>query len=685
MFEHITEVIGFDLGHGETALARLNLGDPNNVSDPELIEIFANEKNIPTAIGYLPDGEVLIGEIALKKLGVDESFIAFKKRPNSHPQYQKIMNDFIGKIYQQKMDQGQINKDSTFFLVGCPSEWTQDASIVEAYQQIFINAGIKNVKVVAESRAAYIQVSEKKFFTLNEAAAEVIVIDLGSSTTDITIIDQNKNGIPTDIGRDLGASFIEKMILKEFLSNLKDENIQSNFQSSEHFRNQCEFSCRRAKEAFFANPGQYPNAEEPCIVLNKIGNILIEVPTDATMIKRILNDPCINIDGEITSWIQAFRNELTRLHNQLGHRRSLGQSKESLPGAILLTGGASRMNFVRELCQEVFPGIPIKNDDTPEFCIARGLARWGRIEIKTVQFSKDIDEFCSGVIMPRVSEQVDSLYDAISNVIAEKTISIFKHNFDLWKKRKHVTVDDMKSAINTDIDYILQEENLSKLFGDEILPILKNLADELRIEIKQLEHKYSIAIGNLGSSFDLSQNKISHVSLGRQTNIDAVDDMVENMSSIVGWVSGILATIIAVIIGPVIYSITAFLLAFIVAYLGLTVAAILLATPVGWIVLGAIGITVTLAGTSIKAVKDKVEEAVNENLPAWDLPVWVRDKIDSGSVYSKIDENREKIVSKIVTKLKSDNTLREELVKKLTNLFEVNLRDKADEMRILVS
>lgn len=287
--------------------------------------------------------------------------------------------------------------------------------------------------------------------------------------------------------------------------------------------------------------------------------------------------------------------------------------------------------------------------------------------------------------MPRVSEQVDSLYDAISNVIAEKTISIFKHNFDLWKKRKHVTVDDMKSAINTDIDYILQEENLSKLFGDEILPILKNLADELRIEIKQLEHKYSIAIGNLGSSFDLSQNKISHVSLGRQTNIDAVDDMVENMSSIVGWVSGILATIIAVIIGPVIYSITAFLLAFIVAYLGLTVAAILLATPVGWIVLGAIGITVTLAGTSIKAVKDKVEEAVNENLPAWDLPVWVRDKIDSGSVYSKIDENREKIVSKIVTKLKSDNTLREELVKKLTNLFEVNLRDKADEMRILVS
>ena len=69
-------------------------------------------------------------------------------------------------------------------------------------------------------------------------------------------------------------------------------------------------------------------------------------------------------------------------------------------GTILLTGGASRMNFVQRVCEEVFPDLPggIARAPNPQFTIANGLARWGRLQSQTDAFAREIDEFCTHTV-----------------------------------------------------------------------------------------------------------------------------------------------------------------------------------------------------------------------------------------------------------------------------------------------
>ncbi|NJL09898.1 MAG: hypothetical protein HC908_06065 [Calothrix sp. SM1_7_51] len=264
MFENITEVIGFDLGHGETALAHIYLDDPDKTSEPELLEIFGGQKNIITAIGYYPDHpkqKIWIGESALTNQNIKESYITFKKKPSGDLKYLKIMGDYIKTIYENQVEQGRIKENESFFYCWSPSEWTQDRAIVKAYEKLFSDAGIQRVKVVAESRAAYIHAVEKKgMLNLNMAQLKgcVAVIDLGSSTADITLLDQNKNSIPIDIGRNLGAALIDKAIFQRILRNHPHKvELEHIFSSDPSFQNRCELVCRKVKEAYFSEPENY--------------------------------------------------------------------------------------------------------------------------------------------------------------------------------------------------------------------------------------------------------------------------------------------------------------------------------------------------------------------------------------------------------------------------------------------
>jgi hypothetical protein len=312
------------------------------------------------------------------------------------------------------------------------------------------------------------------------------------------------------------------------------------------------------------------------------------------------------------------------------------------------------------------------------------VARWGQVEINTSQFSKDVEQFCSKNIRPRVASQIDIVYDSIAAVLANKVISIIKKHFDSWKSRTHITVDKMQSSIDSEIKNLLQEKNLSRLFGNEISPILTKIANELRADIKGLESKYGIPIGNLGNSFDLGKAAIGNLSLGSQTKIDTIDGMMSGVGSIIGWISGILATVVALVVGPTIVSITTWILAIILIVLGNLIAGILLATPIGWVALGAFGITVTVAGASVKKVKEAAQEAVKDNMPSWDIPVWVRNRVNSSSVYSNIDEQRKVIIAQVTSKLKEDDKIRQELTDKIISVFEKSLKEKAEEMRALI-
>lgn len=689
MFENITEVIGFDLGHGETALAHVFVNDSDKRSEPELLEIFGNKKNAITAIGYHPRRGTLIGRPALKTKGIEKSSIAFKRKPSSDPEYQRVMNDYIRKIYETQIEQGRINENESFFIVGCPSEWTKDLDAVSAYEQLFLNAGIQRVKVVAESRAAYIHAVEKSMLTTAVSKKGLIVIDIGSSTTDITFIDQNSNSIPIDVGRDLGAALIDKAIFKRVVNVCDDhrekaemENIFSQ-KKYLYLRNECELACRDTKEAYFSDPENYqePGDYAPYQSVKVSSGIRFEPEVDCSVMNEILDTPFVNLGSGFQTWPSAFMNELVRLKQELEVRPQF-RNLDDFSGAILLTGGASRMNFVRQICEEVFPQASIKLDNTPEFCIARGLARWGRVEINTSQFSRDVEKFCSSNIKSRVASKIDPLYDSISAVLADKIIRIIKSNFNSWKNRNHFTINNMKSAIDSEIKHSLQENNLSKLFGKEIKQMLEQLSKELTNEIRALEGQYGI-LGKLGESFELKNITIGNLSFGSQPNIDATDGLISQFGSVVAWISGILAGVAAYLIGPIVLGIIVGLTALISTTLFSILFAFLI-TPAGWPVLATFGILVTFATLVGKKTKNVVKDAIEENLPSWDLPVWVRNKVKSDSVYSKIDEERQVIINQLTSKLKSEEKIRQELVEKITSIFETSLKAQANDMKALI-
>jgi len=674
MLENITEVIGFDLGHGETALTRVRLDDRDRHSDPELVEIYGKKNHI-TAIGYHPTKGTKIGEAALMTSGIIESHLTFKRKPNSDPTYQTVMHDFIKTIYDHLVEQGKVEGDRSLFIVGCPSEWTQDETAVQAYKQIFSQAGIPHVTVIAESRAALMQAVEIGMLKLDELKGIVLVIDVGSSTTDFTLVDlKNKKSLPFDVGRDLGAASIDKAILQRTLRNDPNrDELEKIFKDYSHFRNRCELACRKAKQEYFCDPERYQEVGEyaPGGVQSFQGRYFT-AELDGVVMDEILNTPFVELDGELKTWPDAFENELEKL------RQHLKSSKDLSPEVILLTGGASRMDFVRDICKKLFPQASVKLDDAPEFCIAKGLARWGRIEIYTSLFSEDIEQFCLESIRPKVAARIDSLYESIASIIADKVTLIIKRQFDQWKNRNHYTINNMQHHIDREIGNLMKEDNLSKLFSDQIRPILTDIGNELRDDIKGLENKYSVPVGTLGTSFALNSPEINRFSLGSRTKIDATDGMAEGLGTVIAWIAGILATVVAYVVVPVVLGIVTGIILVISTTLGTIILGILISNPGGWAVLAGIGLVGMAAG-------GKAKEAVESNMPSWDLPLWVRNLVDAKSVYSKIDGKRSVIVNEVTSKLKGDSKVRQQLVDKITNAFEESLVEKAEDARLLIS
>jgi molecular chaperone DnaK (HSP70) len=90
----VLETIGFDLGHGETAVAKARV---ESIEPPEMLEIN-NKKVQITAIGWHPDLGYLVGEQALIQAGVTQLKISFKEKPNNDSKLQEDNPQFPGNL-----------------------------------------------------------------------------------------------------------------------------------------------------------------------------------------------------------------------------------------------------------------------------------------------------------------------------------------------------------------------------------------------------------------------------------------------------------------------------------------------------------------------------------------------------------------------------------------------------------
>ena len=439
-----TKIIGLDIGHGETAavcmdtttkqIARLNLDDNQT-------------KVVPSIIGIMEDGSVVLGETAGKGQGVKEVIAYFKKSPAHFPE--KVMGrtrgECISLFVQQVVRQifkynrdilTESEKDSIQLVVGCPStaEWT-DTPEREAYEKLLKDAsGFQNTVVVPESRAALFSAFTSQGLEGITATDGVLVFDFGSSTADCTYI--NMGRLLMEYSWTLGAATIEENMFNEFQELMESKARKEGVQAVLTNIRSIEFALRvDMKEKYYSKMlPEDANFMRRANILDSSGR---PVTDDNGKIRKLRVD--MDIDDDLMDKVsRESRFMVSRGAGQAmasdswhGHCKSfLERAKTELTArqipckAIILTGGASKMDFVKQLCREVFKNEEIKLliADEPSFSVALGLAWTGMVDNQIEESKK--------TALTVLKQQSQCSKPALVKCIADKYTEVLYPEFD---------------------------------------------------------------------------------------------------------------------------------------------------------------------------------------------------------------------------------------------------------------
>lgn len=480
------DIVGFDFGHGETALARVS--SLTNDSEPEMLEIFARKSQV-TALAFKPGKGDLVGDQALKTTGITELHIGFKPvRHNlNSPEHQRIVKRFVRKYLDILEENGQIGgTETTLFVVGSPSGWSSAER--DTYVDILKQSGMRRVAVEKESRAAFLHLKESR---MSEADIErlmqnVLIIDIGSSTTDFTIISRMQARSIEDFGLNLGAGQVEEMIFERTLVRMEKENpgelqrLDDIFLKFPYFKRQCLIACREGKEKYFSIPDLYLSADQPVDCSLKFRTIKPPIEFEPCIhrdeMEKILALPIKTLNNQ--SWKQAF-------YAALAHAKS--KMDAAGPDIVILTGGASRMDVVLQLCSQVFSSSEkIIRGQEPEFTIARGLARIGRTDILSNRLKKAIEIIGdSSEVIALVEKNIPGLIDILAEPLADELISYaVGPSLNAWREGHLRTINNIRPDIERRkinlLGRIRGEEARKKLdlwLNNTLLPALADFTD----------------------------------------------------------------------------------------------------------------------------------------------------------------------------------------------------------------
>ncbi|MEL7039766.1 MAG: hypothetical protein AAFO04_29815 [Cyanobacteria bacterium J06592_8] len=359
-----TIIIGFDLGHGNTALT---WSDCDPKKEPKSLTIY-NRKVEMTVIANKEIGEgVVIGENAFLNIETSENiYIYFKSRVFANPEEEDKLIKFVNAIYQHLFYEGDpqlTEQNSYLFVIGYPSGWKEGER--DDYRKVIQDKSKskladKNVLLIPESRAAFMQAKENKKCTQEQLRKSVLVIDLGSSTTDYTGVKYHEVK-PLEFGYDLGGHLIDLQIFARTVSEHPQRQIieeligtaNRNFfdiifrkKNKNIYQRRFQYYCRKAKEEFFRKFNENPKwyQEQPDLTVDieiestPYNNEYIDFQPKVSysLIQDIVNSPLKELEEE-KSWNEIFCEQLEEVKKALGR-------ENYFPSAIFLTGGASRMN-----------------------------------------------------------------------------------------------------------------------------------------------------------------------------------------------------------------------------------------------------------------------------------------------------------------------------------------------------
>ena len=432
----------------------------------------------------------------------------------------QFMNCVYGRILESQVELTETNH---IVYLARPSGWVEEEA-KELYKQMAIEAGIPLAGLTSESRAAIFYAKTPKVAFTNAISKGAIVFDLGSSTLDFTFLSDQSQ--PIDYGYNLGASIIDTAILDNMI--LANDEAKEFLTKYPKYRDALKFKARKFKE------DAYSRDEE----LKTVGSFnLGTVIPDTEESYDTYEDTYIKLKianlAELNTMVENTTNYMSELKNAM-----VDFKDNKIPGnkvfGVFLTGGASRMNFIRPMIAEAFE-LPVEDvridSDNPSLTISRGIAMLGATDAITSVLVTELKKKTSTIVDD--NKLITDLTDALSENIANKVWDEVDTACSEWvRKGSSTDPDELKRFVEKRLNR-MQKNGLQKMVNDTLQSYIDKQSEEIRKSMNEIISLYA------------PDREISISNKAKLSNMDEINQSLTDLSSTISSVCDNLTNIVA--------------------------------------------------------------------------------------------------------------------------------------------
>lgn len=409
--------VGIDIGDGETTASCI---DTDNVDGRPLPLRILNGNG---------GDECKVESIMCKdaqgnwKFATDEDYnksnysCYFKAKVNENMQedQKEAFGAFVKLVYNHILANNNFSnedKRNLCIYAACPSKWAENDEQVMAYKKFLNDNGVPVKWIMKESDAACF-----KFMKTNRIAQNnsILVIDIGSSTIDFSFYDaQTQQGFSE--GRTLGARRVENAILGYLQNNSERFNAAEEEArdicnaNNLKWRNAVLHEIRKEKEYFYTHSKAKLRAKFDNYNIYDELKVSFDEGIDRNTLENVI--------------LKDYKERL------VGAFKNIKDERQINPSTIILTGGASRMTWLRPLVEDVFVRAKVMMDpDNPSYIVSDGLAYYA----KAVH---DLEKMAEGAIdCFKENYKEEELKKLVHDSLNESWKEVFmKYNTDICKK-----------------------------------------------------------------------------------------------------------------------------------------------------------------------------------------------------------------------------------------------------------
>lgn len=518
------EYLAFDFGDGTVCAARFRSAwaETQNIQEPEVLHIKVGKQELWSTLAQSDRQGCVVG-ISKPRRGF-ELEVNWKAKPSQRDagwlRRRSLTVMFMENVFKVFLNnnpdygfqtggngdaQLTYNGNPCKIAIGVPCDWS-DADIAE-YKKIAREAGLGDVQVFKEAQAAVLYARRFMGDGLPDEYIEngTLLIDIGSSTTDFTYLKCEK---ASNRGLTLGAKYIENSFLEDAriragYEYYKAGDTPESIKAAENTRNWNLLEVRGYKEDFFVAADEAKISKvEPEIETEPLAGTNLELGNAEAFITRDYVDRCLNdgsagvrfrlphlsekwagsgLDAEDT-WRGHFRKALAHLRQ--------AWEIDSAKVTIIVTGGASRMQFVENDVKAVFGSMIRYRAGDPgqqSFSVVKGLA-WASYATDLISRMRTglkarIDELLQKeTVKSTVCKIVYEIGDIITDEIVNGLSSLMQNSPTLVNTKRKIadyatnkakeilvkvrTDGVLSEKIKSVVTSLLSDDELKNLFAD---------------------------------------------------------------------------------------------------------------------------------------------------------------------------------------------------------------------------